>query len=173
MNKTILRGVILSWLLGVTVWVSAGVGGQVKVLEVVVPDTATVVRNQGASLTGQLTAFNEKTLTLTAAGYAEAIPLSQVKSIDFEGDIWIEGKPLSSKIRGYTQTCQGIPIKAFILHKSTAKQKSTAKINLNKVSKPKDCRNLGDLKNKTPVLAKISFDSPQTMTIEAFSMPRK
>lgn len=167
MHKAILRGSILSWFLGVTVWSSAGVGSQVKVLEVIVPVSAKLVRTEGTSLTGQLTAFNEKKLTLAVASNVETIPLNQVKSIDFNGDIWIKGKPLYSKIRGYLKICSGVPIKAFTL------QKSTAKINFNELLKPQDCQNLSDLKNKIQVLSKISFDSPQTMTIEAFSMPKK
>ena len=82
MKKTILQGSIFALLwLGVASeghW--AGWQGSARsqgtVLEVAVPDKATVTRKQGASLTGQLTAFNQTSLTLSAEGYSEKVPLT-------------------------------------------------------------------------------------------------
>ena len=78
MNKVILRGSIFSGLIGITLWASmaASVGSQSTVLEVVVPDMATVVRKQGTPLTGRLTAFGVTKLTLAAGGETETIPLN-------------------------------------------------------------------------------------------------
>ena len=106
MKKTILQGSVLALLLlGVANeghW--AGWQGSARsqgtVLEVAVPDKATVTRKQGASLTGQLTAFNQTSLTLSAGGYSEKVPLTQVQAIAFEGDVWSTGKPLPIRFRG-------------------------------------------------------------------------
>jgi hypothetical protein len=171
MNKVILRGSIFSGLISVTLWasISAGVGSQSTVLEVVVPDTATVVRKQGTPLTGRLTAFGVTKLTLAAGGETETIPLNQVKSVGFEGDVWIEGRSLPSKIRGFIKTWPGVPIKVFKLQKSA----QSAQIDLHKVITVNDVQKMINNKEKVQVLSKIRFDSPQKMTIEAFSMPRK
>ncbi len=171
MNKVILRGSIFSGLIGITLWASmaASVGSQSTVLEVAVPDTATVVRKQGTPLTGRLTAFGVTKLTLAAGGETETVPLNQVKSVSFEGDVWIEGRSLPSKIRGYIKTWSGVPIKAFRLQKSA----QSARIDLKKVITVNDFRKILNNKEKVQVLSKISFNSPQKMTIEAFSMPKK
>ena len=171
MNKVILRGSIFSGLIGITLWASiaASVGSQSTVLEVAVPDTATVVRKQRTPLTGRLTAFGETKLALAAGGETETVPLNQVKSVSFEGDVWIEGQALSSKIRGYVKTWSGVPIKTFRLQKSA----QSAEVDLNKVITVSDLQKMINNKEKVQVLSKISFNSPQKMTIEAFSMPKK
>lgn len=171
MNKVILRGSIFSGLIGITLWASmaASVGSQSTVLEVVVPDTATVVRKQRNPLTGRLTAFGVTKLTVEAGGETETIPLNQVKSVSFEGDIWIKGRSLPSRIRGYIKTWSGVSIKAFRLQKSAR----SAQVDLNQVIPVNDVQKMINNKEKVQVLSKISFDSPQKMTIEAFSMPKK
>ena len=171
MNKVILRGSIFSGLIGITLWASmaASVGSQSTVLEVAVPDTATVVRKQGTPLTGRLTAFGVTKLTVAAGGETETVPLNQVKSVNFKGDVWIEGQALPSKIRGYIKTWSGVPMKAFRLQKSA----QSAQVDLNKVIPVNDAQKMINNKDKVQVLSKISFNSPQKMTIEAFSMPKK
>jgi hypothetical protein len=171
MNKVISRRSIFSGLIIVTLWasISASVGSQSTVLEVAVPDTATVLRKQGTPLTGRLMAFGETKLTLAAGGYSETVLLNQVKSVSFEGDVWIEGQALPSKIRGYIKTWSGVPIKSFRLQKSA----QLAQVDLNKVITVNDVQKMINNKEKVQVLSKISFDSPQKMTIEAFSMPKK
>jgi hypothetical protein len=114
-------------------------------------------------------AFGVTKLTVEAGGEAETVPLNQVKSVSFEGDVWIEGRSLPSKIRGYIKTWPGVPIKVFKLQKSA----QSAQIDLNKVIPVNDVQKMINNKEKVQVLSKISFNSPQKMTIEAFSMPRK
>jgi len=170
-NKVILRGSIFSGLICVTLWVSmaASVGSQSTVLEVAVPDTATVVRKQGTPLTGRLTAFEETKLTLSAGGYSETVPLNQVKSVSFEGDIWIEGRKLSSHIRGYPlPPWAGVPIKAFRLQKSA----KSAQVDLNKVIPVNELQKMINNKERVRVLYEIRLNSPQKMTIYYFSRPK-
>ncbi|MFM6131779.1 MAG: hypothetical protein ACKPBV_24190 [Sphaerospermopsis kisseleviana] len=161
---------IFSGFIGVTLWAwfAASVGSQSTVLDVVVPNTATVVRKQGTPLTGRLTAFGEIKLTLEAGGYSKTVPLNQVDSVSFEGDVWIEGRSLPSRIRGYIKTWSGVPIKAFKLQKSA----QSAQVDLNKVIITNDEQKMINNKEKVQVLSKISFDSPQKMMIETFSMTR-
>lgn len=176
MMKAILRGSVLALLLvgvaseGRLAGLPGSVRSQGTVLEVAVPDRATVVRKQGKpSLTGKLTTFGEIKLTLAAGGYSETIPLNQVNSISFEGDVWIEGRSLPSRIRGYIKTWSGVPIKAFKLQTSA----QSAQIDVNKVVKANDLQKIINNKEKVQVLSKISFYSPRKMTIQAFSMPKK
>lgn len=175
MMKAILRGSIFSLLLlGVASdrrleWLQGSVRSQETALEVAVPDKATVVLKRGNPLTGGLTAFNQASLRLSAGGYSETVPLNQIKSIEFQGDVWIEGEPLPSRIRGYVKTWPGVPVTAFRLQNPP----QSAKVNLNRVLTPEELRKLLNIKDKVHVLYKISFNSPQKMTLEAFTMPKK
>ncbi|MFN9176401.1 MAG: hypothetical protein ACK58N_18350 [Synechocystis sp.] len=165
MNKVILRGSIFSVLIGVTLWISmaASVGSQSTVLEVAVPDTATVVRKQETPLTGRWTAFAETKLTLAAGGYSETVPLNQVKSVSFEGDIWIEGQSLPSKIRGdFPKIIEALPVKAFKLNEPP----KTAKIALDTMSDQGLQRLLKDTQDKSYGVKVILLDSPQKMTVK-------
>jgi hypothetical protein len=165
MNKVILRGSIFSGLIGVTLWVSmvASVGSQSTVLEVVVPDTATVVRKQGTPLTGRLKAFEETKLTLSAGGETETVPLNQVKSVSFEGDVWIEGRSLPAKIRGdFPKIIEALPVKAFKMNEPP----KTAKIALDTMSDQGLQRLLKDIQDKSYGVKFILLDSPQKMTVK-------
>jgi hypothetical protein len=174
-KKTILQGSIFALLwLGVASeghW--AGWQGSARsqgtVLEVAVPDKATVTRKQGASLTGQLTAFNQTSLTLSAEGYSEKVPLTQVKAIAFQGgDIWIEGQRLPARIRGFIKTWSGISVSVLNLQNPPR----LANLNLNGIENPEELKKLLSNNNKVRVISKISFDSPRTMTVETFTMPK-
>jgi len=165
MNKVTLRGSIFSGLIGVTLWASmaASVGSQSTVLEVAVPDTATVVRKQGTPLTGRLKAFGETKLTLESGGYSETVPLNQVKSVSFEGDIWIEGRSLPAKIRGdFPKIIEALPVKAFKLNEPP----KTAKIALETMSDKGRQQLLKDTQNKSYGVKAILLDSPQKMRIK-------
>jgi hypothetical protein len=174
-NKVILRGSIFSGLIGITLWASmaASVGSQSTVLEVVVPDTATVVRKQRNPLTGRLTAFGETKLTLEAGGYEETVPLNQVRSVSFKGNVWVQGKgeKRTFHIRSYPLALVGVPTKAFRLRKTAW----TAQVNLSEtmpVSELKKMQKIINNKEKFQMLSEIRFDSPQKMTIYYFSIPK-
>ena len=167
MKKTILQGSVLALLLlGVASeghW--AGWQGSARsqgtVLEVAVPDKATVTRKQGASLTGQLTAFNQTSLTLSAEGYSEKVPLTQVKAIAFQGgDIWSTGKPLPIKFRG-SKILPDLPIPALKLGNPPRQ----ATIALATMSPQGRERLLEDTQNKPHGVKKILLNSSAKMTI--------
>ncbi|MEB3189671.1 MAG: hypothetical protein VKL42_04930 [Snowella sp.] len=165
MNKVILQRSIFSGLIGVTLWVSmaASVGSQSTVLEVVVPDTATVVRKQGNPLTGRLMAFGETKLTVEAGGYSETVRLNQVRSVNFKGDVWIEGQSLPSRVRGdFPKIIEALPIKAFKLNEPP----KTAKIALETMSDQGLQRLLRDTHDKSYGVKVILLDSSQKMTVK-------
>ena len=168
MKKTILQGSVLALLLlGVANeghW--AGWQGSARsqgtVLEVAVPDKATVTRKQGASLTGQLTAFNQTSLTLSAGGYSEKVPLTQVKAIAFEGDVWITGNPLPTKFRAINiKILPDLPIQALKLGNPPRQ----ATIALATMSPQGRERLLEDTQNKPHGVEKILLNSSAKMTI--------
>ena len=167
MKKTILQGSVLALLLlGVANeghW--AGWQGSARsqgtVLEVAVPDKATVTRKQGASLTGQLTAFNQTSLTLSAGGYSEKVPLTQVKAIAFEGDVWSTGKPLPIRFRGSKKILPDFPLQALKLGNPPRQ----ATIALATMSPQERERLLEDTQNKPHGVEKILLNSSAKMTI--------
>ncbi len=168
MKKTILQGSVLALLwLGVANeghW--AGWQGSARsqgtVLEVAVPDKATVTRKQGASLTGQLTAFNQTSLTLSAGGYSEKVPLTQVKAIAFEGGVWITGNPLPTKFRAINiKILPDLPIQALKLGNPPRQ----ATIALATMSPQGRERLLEDTQNKPHGVKKILLNSSAKMTI--------
>ena len=177
MKKTILRGSVLALLwLGVANeghW--AGWQGSARsqgtVLEVAVPDKATVTRKQGASLTGQLTAFNQTSLTLSAGGYSEKVPLTQVKAIAFEGGVWITGNPLPTRFRAIKMPTEfrainikilpDLPIQALKLGNPPRQ----ATIALATMSPQGRERLLEDTQNKPHGVKKILLNSSAKMTI--------
>ena len=168
MKKTILQGSVLALLLlGVASeghW--AGWQGSARsrgtVLEVAVPDKATVTRKQGASLTGQLTAFNQTSLTLSAGGYSEKVPLTQVKAIAFEGDVWIPGKHLRISFRAINiKILPDLPIQALKLGNPPRQ----ATIALATMSPQGRERLLEDTQNKPHGVEKILLNSSAKMTI--------
>jgi len=167
-KKTILQGSVLALLwLGVANeghW--AGWQGSARsqgtVLEVAVPDKATVTRKQGASLTGQLTAFNQTSLTLSAGGYSEKVPLTQVKAIAFEGGVWITGNPLPTKFRAINiKILPDLPIQALKLGNPPRQ----ATIALATMSPQGRERLLEDTQNKPHGVKKILLNSSAKMTI--------
>ena len=167
MMRAILRGSVLALLLGVVsegrlAGLPSSVRSQQVALDVAVLDKATVVRKQGKpSLTGQLTAFNQASLTLSAVGHSEKVPLMQVQSIDFEeGDIWIEGQRLPVRFRG-SKILQDLPTKAFKLGNPPKK----ATIALATMSPQGLERLLKDTQNKSYGVKKILLDSSKKMTI--------
>jgi hypothetical protein len=167
-KKTILQGSVLALLLLGVASEGHWAGGQGsarsgrQVLEVAVPDKATVTRKQGASLTGQLTAFNQTSLTLSAEGYSEKVPLTQVKAIAFEGDVWITGKPLPISFRAINiKILPDLPIQALKLGNPPRQ----ATIALATMSPQGRERLLEDTQNKPHGVKKILLNSSAKMTI--------
>jgi hypothetical protein len=142
---------------------SSSVSSQKTDLEVVVPETATIFRNDGkSSLTGSLSNFSEKDVTISANGYSEAVPLAQIKSIEFNGDVWIKGQALPARIRGITKTLEGLPVRSFKLDNS---QKS-AVISLKTMTSRGLERFLKDTANKSFGVKSIFIERSDELTIK-------
>jgi hypothetical protein len=142
---------------------------QAAALMVTVPEQATIVRKQGKpTLTGQLTGFNSDNLRISALGYSKSVPLAEAKEINFNGDIWVEGRRLPARIRGYVKSWTGVSISALKLLNPI----QFANIDLNGVEAPEELQRLLKDRDKERVLSKLRFDSPRTMTVETFTIPK-
>jgi len=132
-------------------------------LEVAIPETATISRNDGkSSLTGSLSNFSDKDVTISANGYSETVPLTQIKSIEFNGDVWIKGQALPAQIRGITKTLEGLPVRSFKLDNS---QKS-AIISLKTMTSRGLERFLKDAANKPFGVKAIILERSDVLTIK-------
>lgn len=139
------------------------VSSQKTDLEVAVPEKAIIFRNDGkSSLTGSLSNFSDKDVTLSANGYSETVSLAQIKSIEFTGDVLIEGRRLPAKIRMGNKNINELPIKAFQLDKS---QKS-ALISLKTLTNEALERLLKDTVNKRFGVKTIVLDRSDKITIQ-------
>lgn len=133
-------------------------------LEVVVPDSTIVRLKRGGSYTGMLTAFNSQKLAIATNNFSETISLSQIKQVEFQGDVWIstpEGNRKRVPIRGITIPLEEVPVNAFNL----GNPPQTAMINLETVLNQEEFERLSDQTEKIYVVKKILFDSTETMTI--------
>jgi hypothetical protein len=100
-------------------------------------------------------------LTLSAEGYSEKVPLTQVKAIAFQGgDIWSTGKPLPIKFRG-SKILPDLPIPALKLGNPPRQ----ATIALATMSPQGRERLLEDTQNKPHGVKKILLNSSAKMTI--------
>ncbi len=70
------------------------------------PSSAIVWLKQGGSYTGELIAFNSRNLTVAANSFSETVTLSQIKEVEFQGDVWIatpngtrQGVPIENPIK--------------------------------------------------------------------------
>jgi len=139
------------------------VSSQKMDLEVAVPETATISRSEGkSSLTGNLSNFSDKDVTISANGYSEKVPLTQIKSIEFNGDVWIKGQKLPAQIRGITKILEGLPVGSFKLDNS---QKS-AVISLKTMTSRGLERFLKDTANKPFGVKAIILEQSDKLTIK-------
>ena len=142
----------------------SGTVNQERLLTVAVPSSAIVRLKQGGSYTGGLTAFNSRNLVIAANGSSETVPLSQIKQVEFQGDVWIvtpEGTRKRVPIRGITIPLEAVPVTAFNL----GNPPHTAMLNLETVLNQEEFERLSGQTDRIHVVKKILFESPETMTI--------
>ncbi len=142
-----------------------------QLLEVFVPTSAIVRLTKGGSYTGELRAFNAQNLEITANNFSQIFSLSQIKQVEFQGDVWIvtpngTKKRLRLPIRGITIPLEKVPVTAFKLENPPHK----AILDLGTVLNEEEFDRLSSKTNKIHVVKKILFDSqenklPETMTI--------
>ena len=136
-----------------------------QLLEVAVPSSAVVRLPQGGSSTGELTAFNPKDLVISASGFSETVALSEIKEIEFQGDVWItttSGTRKRVPIRGLTIPLEAVPVSALNLDTPPSK----AVLNLETVLSKEEFEKLTGQTKRIHVIKKILFDSSDKMTID-------
>lgn len=84
-----------------------------RTLQVALPESATVRLTQGGSYTGELTGFSSDNLTLSASGQSRTIAHSQIREVEFTGNVWIPGEPNPYRIRGIPQLLEDVPVSAL------------------------------------------------------------
>lgn len=139
-------------------------------LPVALPVSAIVYPKKGSSLSGKLTQFNAKNLTIAVGDISKPLSITEVKQVEFSGDIWVvdaDGSP--RKLRGpdsisnRQQTWQAVPISAFQL-----KTPQEAKLRLDGVVNREERADiLSVAKDSVYVLQAIVFESSEKMTIRA------
>ncbi|MGK7914976.1 MAG: hypothetical protein AB4038_05435 [Prochloraceae cyanobacterium] len=87
---------------------------QERLLEVAIRESAIVRFKEGGSYSGKLTAFNPQNLTIEIEGTSETISLSQIEEVEFQGSIYIRGKPTRPPIRGI-KILSDLPVTALEL----------------------------------------------------------
>ena len=142
----------------------SGTANKEQLLEVAVPSSAIVRLKQGGSYTGELIAFNSGNLQLAANGSSETVPLSQIKQVEFQDDVWIvtpAGTRKPVPIRGITIPIEAVPITAFNLENPP----HTALLKLETVLSQSEFERLSSKADRIHVLKKIQFESSEKMTI--------
>ncbi len=143
---------------------SSGTANKEQLLEVAVPSSAIVRLKQEGSYTGELIAFNSTNLMIAANGFSETVLLSQIKQVEFQGDVWIDTPAGTRKrvpIRGITIPLKAVPVTAFNL----GNPPHTAMLNLETVLSQEEFERLSSQTNRIHVVKKILFESSETMTI--------
>ena len=143
---------------------SSEIANNEQLLEVAVPSSAIVRLKQGGSYTGELTAFNSRDLVISANGFSETVTLSQIKQVEFQGDVWItttNGTRKRVPIRGLTIPLEAVPVSALNL----GNPPSTAVLNLETVLSREEFEKLSGQTDRIHVLKKILFESSEKMTI--------
>jgi hypothetical protein len=142
-----------------------------QVLEIAVPSLAIVSLKPGSSYTGALTAFNSRNLTIAAGGYSKTFSLSQIKQVEFQGDVWIvtpDGTRKRLPIRGIPIPLEVVPVTAFQLENPPHR----AKVNLETVLSREEFERLSSPTDRIHVVKKILFVSPEKMTISIVAAKR-
>ncbi|MEL4897914.1 hypothetical protein [Crocosphaera sp. Alani8] len=143
---------------------SSTVTNQRPAINLSVSDLVTVRLNKG-SHTGKLIAFNANYLTIEGNGGAEKILISQVKEIEFKGDVWVknsDGTIITFPWRGGDKILSKLPINALIVDKGIKK----ATLNLDSLSEGGYNRFIQDTTGKNYGIKMITFDSSGTITVK-------
>ena len=142
----------------------SGNANKKQLLEVAVPSSVIIRLKQGGSYTGELIAFNSRNLEVTANSFSETVPLSQIKQVEFQDDVWIvtpAGTRKRVPIRGITIPLEAVPITAFNLKNPP----HTALLNLETVLSQSEFERLSSKADRIHVIKKIQFESSEKMTI--------
>jgi small nuclear ribonucleoprotein (snRNP)-like protein len=133
-----------------------------KVLEVALPESATVTLVAGESYTGELTAFDSTELTISVDSFSETFSLAQISNVEFQGEVWFtnsEGRRRRASIRGIVIPIEDVPVSALELSPSP----DLATLDLENVLSDSEFIRLAD---EPRALKKIQLDSSEIMTVK-------
>ena len=99
---------------------SAGSTQSDRMLQVALPEFATVRLTQGGSYTGELTGFSSDNLTLSVSGQSMTLAHSQIREVAFTGNVWIPGEPNPYRIRGISLSLEDVPVSALAWNGSSS-----------------------------------------------------
>lgn len=129
-----------------------------RVLQVALPELATVRMNQGGSYTGELTRFSANSLTLSASGQSLTLSHGQIRQVEFGGTVWIpnpNGDIEAYRIRGLSQSLVDVPVNALVWDGSS----SLANLNLQGVLTQGEFNNLTRNPSLIYALVGVNFET--------------
>lgn len=144
-----------------------------RVLEVALPESATVRLTSGRSVTGKLTRFSASDLTLSVSGQSRTLPHAQIRQVEMRGTVWIpnpDGNIEAYRIRGLSQSLENVPVSALVWNDSS----NLASLNLQGVLTQGEFNSLTSNPSLIYALSRVSFESSSsnTMNVTVRSLAR-
>lgn len=142
-----------------------------RMLEVALPESATVRLTAGGSYTGELTAFDAENLTLSANGFSQTVPVAEILQVEFQGNVWIhnpDGQIRSRRIRGISVTLEGVPTNALELTDSS----NLAMLDLEAVLSDGEFDQLSSNPNLIHALKQLQFSDSESMAVKIVAVRR-
>lgn len=136
-----------------------------RVLQVALPEFATVRLTQGGSYTGKLTGFSANNLTLSASGQSMTLAHSQVRQVEFGGTVWIpnpDGDVEAYRIRGLSQSIERVPMNALTWDSSS----NLANLNLQGVLTQGEFNRLTRNPSLIYALIRVNFEPSNATTMD-------
>ena len=144
-----------------------------RVLEVALPESATVRLTSGGSVTGKLTRFSASDLTLSVSGQSRTLPHAQIRQMEMGDTVWIrnpDGNREARRIRGVSQSLENVPVSALVWNDSS----NLASLNLQGVLTQGEFNRLTSNPSLIYALSRVSFESSSsnTMNVTVKSLAR-
>ncbi len=144
-----------------------------RVLEVALPESATVRLTSGRSVSGKLTRFSASDLTLSIRGQSQTLPHAQIRQVEMRGSVWIpnpDGNREARPIRGSSRSWENVPVSALVWNDSS----NLASLNLQGVLTQRQFNSLTSNPALIYALSRVSFESSNsnTMNVTVTSLAR-
>jgi len=136
-----------------------------RILQVALPESATVRLTQGGSYSGNLTGFSSDNLTLSAGRQSITLAHSQIRQVEFSGTVWIPtpgGDVQLYRIRGLSQALENVPANALIWDGSS----SLANLNLQGVLTQGEFSRLTRDSDLVYALIRVNFEPSNSNTMD-------
>lgn len=136
-----------------------------RILQVALPEFATVRLREGGSYTGELTGFSANNLTLSASGQSMRLAHSQIRQVEFGGTVWVptpNGDIQPYRIRGLSQALENVPVNALNWDGSS----SLANLNLQGVLTQGEFNRLTRNSDLIYALIRVNFEPSNSSTMD-------